>query len=556
MEKFRPRLLPLLSATVLLGSAIFLTACGSDNNPVVPASSSSCAAGSVCGTAATGAAMAGADITAKCKGGLTIPATADSFGYYNVQPVPIEKLPCIIEAKKGATTLYSFTSGSGNFSNITLLSTLMLTKAFNEDPSTTFNTLDDDKLNTLTGTAFNNTVSFIRDALTDYAVPANFNPITTPLTAATSTQAGNFYDFLLDRFSAANLDMSALISATIAGNLASAIQPPPATFSISGNVFGLASGAQVSWILKSNGLWKTNGSSGNGAVTFTPSGSTGGVLKGSYEIQITSSPIGQKCLPSTNITGTISDADITGIIIGCVNDTSQAPEGSFQAAFNNSWSGTYTLSCDTETHQFVIQKDGKATLDGSLFLENGMAYGGRYELSRAVDATTASDVLTIGSLPQKAVKLLFVDGVFNKPLSIKNGSSPAESCSTGTFTPAVGVAGSAYKLETLFSYLSTKFGSPRAMNCKQSSFATGSITASLSSSGISLSSNPVQSYTLSGASVVQRFDGSSLSYNTEITLKNSNNDTMYANLNLTSSTIDTAAISGNYNDGAGLYSCQ
>lgn len=553
MRKHAHPLISLFSVTLLVSGTLLLGACGSDNSSTTTAAPS-CTAGSVCGTAATGAAMAGAAITAKCKGNFIKSTTADASGYYSVQPVPSENLPCMIEASKGTDKLYSVTSGSGNFSHVTLLSTLVVTKALGADPETTFATLDADDLLRLGGPAVTEALEFIRSGLTAYiegadGAPPRFNPMTSPLTAATSSQAGNFYDFLLDRFKAANPDMATLIANTVADSLV--IAPPPSTFSISGSVLGAAEGKKVSWSLLSNGLWRTNGESSNGEVTFTPSG---GVLNGLYEVVVTASPVGQTCAASSP--GIVSGTDITSILISCVdNPTYQAPEGPFKAAFENSWAGTYTLNCDTGTHQFVIQKDGKATLDGALFLENGMAYGGSYELSRAIGETTASDVLMIGSLPQKAVKLLFVDGVFNKPISIKNGSSPAESCSAGTFTPAAGVSGAVYKLETLFDNLSPKFGSPRAISCKQSSFAVGSITASLSSSGISLSSNPVQSYTLSGASVVQRFDGSTLSYNTEITLKKSNGDEMNAQLNVTSTGIDAAAFQGSYNP-SGFYACQ
>jgi len=62
-------------------------------------------------------------------------------------------------------------------------------------------------------------------ALAQYALPAGFNPVTTPLIAAAPGQAGNAYDGLLDQFNAANADLQALITGAAAGTLPTLAAP-------------------------------------------------------------------------------------------------------------------------------------------------------------------------------------------------------------------------------------------------------------------------------------------------------------------------------------------
>lgn len=79
--------------------------------------------GTISGTAATGAALAGASIQISCKNGSASP-TADSSGHYS-ETFSFDA-PCLLTATSGSTTIHSFASASGTY-NITPLTELLLT---------------------------------------------------------------------------------------------------------------------------------------------------------------------------------------------------------------------------------------------------------------------------------------------------------------------------------------------------------------------------------------------------------------------------------------------
>lgn len=96
------------------------------------------------GFAATGAAMAGASVTAKCVSGPDVTGTTDANGLFSLNIEGGQKAPCIVRVSGGGTTLHSFAAGPGRL-NVTPLTELSVGKAFGADPSTAFAGFDSTK---------------------------------------------------------------------------------------------------------------------------------------------------------------------------------------------------------------------------------------------------------------------------------------------------------------------------------------------------------------------------------------------------------------------------
>lgn len=156
------------------------------------------------GTAATGQAMASATIDIRCGAGVLRTVTANASGAWSAS-VPTASLPCVIRASDGVVTHYSFTVGSGStlVTNVSPLSTLALARLLRASPASVFASLTDADLASLGSVDVAAAIAALNAALSGYALPAGFNPVTSPLIAATSGQEGNHYDDLLEQFSAA-----------------------------------------------------------------------------------------------------------------------------------------------------------------------------------------------------------------------------------------------------------------------------------------------------------------------------------------------------------------
>jgi hypothetical protein len=209
------------TAGMIIGSSLFLTACGSSDS-----GTSSTGNTSISGTAATGAAMTSGTVTLKCGSSVTRTATISATGTWSTT-VPTVNLPCAVEATDGTNSYYSFTVGNGSsiVSNVTPLTTLTLAQILGATPASLFASLSATDLAKLNTSAINAAIAALNAALASYALPAGFNPVTTPLTAATSTQSGNAYDDLLEQFGAANTDLTALVTAAATGTLPTLATP-------------------------------------------------------------------------------------------------------------------------------------------------------------------------------------------------------------------------------------------------------------------------------------------------------------------------------------------
>lgn len=193
-------------ACVVAGASLLLAACGDD------ASAPATTAGSVLvsGTAATGAPMANAVISLRCRNGGSANTTADAAGAYSAT-VPAANLPCVVSATPagGGQAYFSMAAGSGGslVTNISPLTSLALALAGTAPDAAWFASLTDAQLLSL-ASGLAAALAELNAALADYGLPAAFNAVSSPLVAPLPGQVGNDYDRLLDQFQLA-LDGSA-----------------------------------------------------------------------------------------------------------------------------------------------------------------------------------------------------------------------------------------------------------------------------------------------------------------------------------------------------------
>jgi len=100
------------------------------------------------GFAATGAAMANADVTAKCVEGSPVTGKTDANGLFQLRIDGGQVAPCIVQVTDGTTTLHSFASGAGRL-NVTPLTELSVGKALGSAPATAFSSFDRAKSTTI-----------------------------------------------------------------------------------------------------------------------------------------------------------------------------------------------------------------------------------------------------------------------------------------------------------------------------------------------------------------------------------------------------------------------
>lgn len=104
------------------------------------------------GFAATGAAMAGASVTAKCVNGPDLTATTGTDGLFRLKLPGNNVLPCMVKAVSadGNTTLHSFAAGAGRL-NVTPLTELTVSRALGAPAATEFAGFNAGKAATIAG---------------------------------------------------------------------------------------------------------------------------------------------------------------------------------------------------------------------------------------------------------------------------------------------------------------------------------------------------------------------------------------------------------------------
>jgi hypothetical protein len=185
-----------------------LLACGGDGGgsppapPVTPP-----AALSIVGTAATGAAIAGGTVTAKCAAGAATTATTAADGSYSVS-VSSGALPCALQVTTadGATSLYSVATGSGTSAtaNITPLTQLVVASLGGADPAALFAGFGSSTAAAVTSANVASAQTAVVQTLATAGIDISTlgDLVTGSLTAATATASGNAYDAALDTLQA------------------------------------------------------------------------------------------------------------------------------------------------------------------------------------------------------------------------------------------------------------------------------------------------------------------------------------------------------------------
>lgn len=185
--------------------ALALAACGggSSGDPVVANPPVTPSALVLSGTAATGAAIAGQRVEAKCAGG-SGSNTSLADGSFTVTTATGAQLPCVLRVTAAdGTVLHSLATGSGSAAraNITPVSELVLADLSAGSPATYYGGFDATTAAGLTQARADDAVGAVVKTLNDagVALPADTNVLTGTLVAANATAEGNPLDKALDR---------------------------------------------------------------------------------------------------------------------------------------------------------------------------------------------------------------------------------------------------------------------------------------------------------------------------------------------------------------------
>jgi hypothetical protein len=219
-----------------------LAACGGDSDNDVPPPVVAPASLALTGTAATGAAIAGGSVTAKCASGVATTATTNADGSYTLS-VASGALPCVLQATPtgGAPSLYSVATGSGASAtaNITPLTQLVVARLTGADPAALFSGFSGATAATITSTALASAQAGVVTTLSEAGIDIGGlgDLITGTLTAASGGSAGNAYDVALDTLGAqlaatTDSDGHPMTLGTLTAAMASAspaAPPPPAS---------------------------------------------------------------------------------------------------------------------------------------------------------------------------------------------------------------------------------------------------------------------------------------------------------------------------------------
>jgi hypothetical protein len=182
----------------------------------------------ISGTAATGQALVGATVTARCAAG-SGNATTGADGRYSIS-VEGGRLPCVLRAAPvgGGLNLHSAIDGDGSVpvtANVTPLTELIVARAAGQSPALLYEAFDAAAQARIGTLALQSAVASVGAALSSAVDLTGVNPVTDMLVAATASSAGNALDGKLDQLqatlSAARTTLQEL-TAAIADNSSSA----------------------------------------------------------------------------------------------------------------------------------------------------------------------------------------------------------------------------------------------------------------------------------------------------------------------------------------------
>lgn len=191
-----------LAASASIG---VLTACGGGGDSSSLAGPPTPASLTVSGTAATGAALAGATIDIRCASGTASTATA-ADGNFSAT-IAAGALPCVVRATSGPTVLHSATAGSGITAraNVTPVTELMLARLAGVLPADYYAAFGAAAAAALTTAAVNDAAVAVTVLLEGNGVSfaGVGDTVAGPLIAAHGAVVGDAYDRALDALRAA-----------------------------------------------------------------------------------------------------------------------------------------------------------------------------------------------------------------------------------------------------------------------------------------------------------------------------------------------------------------
>ena len=192
----------------VLGTAI-LAACGGGGDdatttPVTDTTPTTPAALALSGVAATGAAIGGKTVEAKCASG-TGSATSNADGSYTIS-VTSGSLPCVLKiTPDSGPALYSVATGSGSTAtaNINPVTQLVIASLTGTDPDAYFTGFDTTAAAAVTSAKVTDAVSAVKTTLLAAGLDlGSIDVLAGTLTPATTTTTGNAYDQALDALAA------------------------------------------------------------------------------------------------------------------------------------------------------------------------------------------------------------------------------------------------------------------------------------------------------------------------------------------------------------------
>lgn len=223
-------------ATVFVPTAIALAACGGSDDPPAAEAPPAAATLTLSGTAATGAAIGGAEVQARCVGGTGSGPTSAS-GSYNIE-IAGAGLPCVLRVTTAdGTKLHSLASepdaGSSDAAtaHITPVSELVVAQLAGQAPADFFATFDAAGAGALGVQAVQQAIGQVVEMLNAAGIDLSGvgHVLTAPLVAADEVNPGNDFDQKLDALMA-QLSASGTPLAAVSESLArtSPMAPPGA----------------------------------------------------------------------------------------------------------------------------------------------------------------------------------------------------------------------------------------------------------------------------------------------------------------------------------------
>lgn len=208
-------------------AALALAGCGGGGGG---SSSTPPASLTVTGTAATGAALAGAAVTAKCATGGGS-ATAGADGRFSIDLGTTAALPCVLRAESSTAVLHGAIN-AGTVANVTPLTELGLARAAGGTAASLFDNFDASAQTRVSGSSLAGALDTLRSALQGRVDVGSADPFTIPF------NVGDTHDQQLlalgTTLSKARIDLPALAAALVASGttpntVATLLQPAAAS---------------------------------------------------------------------------------------------------------------------------------------------------------------------------------------------------------------------------------------------------------------------------------------------------------------------------------------